>query len=218
MGPTLTRAAVAAGIVIIFGTSWPYEAHADSVGGNEAVQPHRHFSVPRPGDLSKADALILYNSIFDAMVLGYGKSEDPTGITFHLWRRYNDAPYRSKTHGNRYVNNYANAIAKDAGYGQQIEGQVMPAGAILAKDSFTYTGAADVFAGALFIMEKLPSGTSPDTADWRYAMIMPDGSIFGDSRDTPEKVAFCHECHTAQAETDHLFFLPEAYRREFLAD
>jgi hypothetical protein len=63
-------------------------------------------------------------------------------------------------------------------------------------------------------MEKMPQGFNEKSRDWRYTMIMPDGSVFGvtngaDSR----KVQFCITCHQrAGAENDHLYFLPDAYR------
>jgi len=63
-------------------------------------------------------------------------------------------------------------------------------------------------------MEKLAKGKSPETADWRYLMILPDGSVFADSAgEFPETAAFCHTCHIQAEEFDYLFFLPEEYRR-----
>ena len=92
---------------------------------------------------------------------------DPIALNFRRWQRFNAAPYKSATHGNRYVNNYANG----------------------------------------------PAAPSYGTGDWRYAMIMPDGSYFGDSEgDDPDAVAFCHGCHTARADSDFLFFVPEKVR------
>ena len=192
---------------------------AQSADTDELLRPKRHFSLDRPGDLTKADAITVYDEIADDMARGYALSEDPTARGYRRWRRYNDASYRSQTHGNRYVNNYANAVAGKAGYGNLKEGVEMAPGAILAKDSFTYTKDHDLFAGALFIMEKLPKGANPAMADWRYAMIMPDGSVFGDTNaDTADRMVFCHDCHKQKAEFDYLFFLPEQYRRRFLND
>ena len=76
------------------------------------------------------------------------------------------------------------------------------------------TAAGDVFAGPLFIMEKMSQGFNAASRDWRYTMIMPDGSVFGvtNGQDS-HKVQFCITCHArAGDENDHLFFLPEAYR------
>jgi len=207
----VSTVATVAGLVLAI--SW---AAAQTEDGDEVLRPKRHFALERPGDLTKADAIKVYDEIADEMARGYAVSGDPTALAYRKWRRYNDASYRSESHGNRYVNNYANAIARRAGYGDPKEGVDMPAGAILAKDSFTYTADHELFAGALFIMEKLPAGDNPAMADWRYAMIMPDGSVFGDTNaDTAERMKFCHECHEQRAAFDYLFFVPEEYRRRF---
>jgi hypothetical protein len=191
-------------------------SRADTVGGKEAVQPREHFKLNRPGELSKDDANIDYNSIIDGMVRSYIASGDGTAARYRGWRRFNDAPYLSDTHGNRYVNNYANAIAVEAGYGHMEPGIRMPPGAIFAKDSFTYTKEGKLFPGALFVMEKLAEGTSPKTADWRYAMILPDGSYFGDSAGgSAARMEFCHDCHKQVEEFDYLFFVPDGYRQQF---
>ena len=72
-----------------------------------------------------------------------------------------------------------------------------------------------MFPGALFVMEKLAGGASPQNADWRYVMIMPDGSLFGDSMgDGASEMTFCHECHKIEANRDYLYFVPQKYRRQ----
>ncbi len=172
-----------------------------------------HPRLDAPADLTREAAIDAYESIVDRMEMLYALSGDATATHYRRWHRYNDAPYRSETHGNRYVNNYANLIARRAGYGRMAAGERMPPGGIVAKDSLTVTGVGGRFPGALFIMEKLAAGTSPETADWRYAMIMPDGSFYGDTMgETKATVAFCHECHQQRAADDYLFFLPRDMR------
>jgi hypothetical protein len=179
------------------------------------AHPTRHFRVPNPARLSDADALSIYERIRDDMVAAYRLSRDPVAARFYEWRRYNRAPYLSATHGDRYINNYANAEAKT--YGRKGAGP-MPAGAILAKDSFTVTAQGDVFTAPLFIMEKMAPGFSAETGDWRYTMIMPDGSLFGTTKgEGSERVEFCASCHALAGDgRDHLFFVPEKYRVRFL--
>ena len=119
----------------------------------------------------------------------------------------------SGTHGQRFVNNYANATARN--YGTLGQGEKLPEGSVLAKDSMTITDEDHVFPGALFVMEKLAAGASPGTADWRYLMIIPDGSLFGDTTgDGPERVRYCHACHASAADRDYTFFVPEHYRMQ----
>lgn len=182
------------------------DSRADSLRGPEIDAPHGHFTIANPADLPPAEAQLAYNTLIDIMVRSYVASMEPTTRRYIAWPRYNSAPYPSATHGNRYVNNYVNPEAAAAGYGQG--GVTMPPGAIIAKDSFTATQAGDLWPGALFVMEKLEPAVSPENGDWRYLMIMPDGSTFGDSLTHPARMAFCHECHAARAEDDYLFFVP----------
>jgi len=182
---------------------------------NDPLTPKRHFKIEKPGRLNQAEALSVYENVREQMAKGYGSSGDAAAKAFTGWRRFNTAPYVSATHGNRYVNNYGNAKAK--GYHRLKKGEKMPAGSILAKDSFAVTQDNGLYAGALFVMEKLEAGTSPATGDWRYQMIMPDGSFLGDSQGAgADKVDFCHGCHKAVKNKDYLFYIPKDYRRQFL--
>ena len=175
------------------------------------VGEDRHILLQAPGQLTAERAEQIYARIAGDAQRGYAMSRDDMATAFPAWARLNRTPYLSATHGNRYVNNYANGVAMAAGYGG---GGEMPAGAVLAKDSFTVTDGGEVFPGALFLMEKLPPAISPGTANWRYWMIMPDGSVLGDSEDdTAAEVRFCHTCHQQVADDDYLFFVPVAFRR-----
>ncbi len=135
-----------------------------------------HIKIENTAELKPAEALSIYQGIADELSRGYAASRDIVAKTYRNWRLFNTAPYRSATHGNRYVNNYAN----EDSYGKP--GAVMPPGTVLAKDSFTVTAESAAFGGALFLMEKLATGASPENDDWSYTIIMPDGSILGDSR------------------------------------
>ena len=186
--------------------------------------------------LSNTAAADTYDRIAKQLHAGYVKSGDPVAAVYFNWQRYNMAPYISETHGRRYVNNYANTAA--SAYGGFEEAGVMPQGSVLAKDSFRVVPmnpcatvnpcAANPCAtnpcsagtgsglqpGPLFIMEKMVAGFNLATGDWRYTMIMPDGSIFGRT-DGPgsAKMQFCADCHGAVGDKqDHLYFLPEEYR------
>ena len=79
------------------------------------------------------------------------------------------------------------------------------------------TDRADVLSGSLALMEKMAPGFNPEGRDWRYTMILPDGTLFGTTKgENAERVEFCMDCHIAAGEDqDHLFFVPEAYRTPF---
>ncbi len=181
----------------------------DEPGG---VIPGRHFQAADPANLTDDEALGIYRKIARRLGRGYALSHDPVAARYQTWTRYNRTPYRSATHGERFVNNYGNRLASD--YGRLDEVESLPSGAVLAKDSFAVTEQGDVHPGPLFVMEKMSAGFNPAHRDWRYRMIMPDGSEFGDSAGPgPEKIEFCHACHRkAGAANDHLFFVPPAYR------
>lgn len=182
----------------------------------ELARPTRHFRVEQPAELSNADAITIYDRIRHAVVAAYAKSESPYAGVYHTWRRYNTAPYLSATHGRRYVNNYANTPAE--AYGTAEKTGSLREGSVLAKDSFEVTARGDVVTGPLALMEKMQPGFNPESRDWRYTMIMPDGSLFGTTNgERSERVQFCVECHIAAGDKhDHLFFVPDEYQVQFL--
>lgn len=183
----------------------------------DLMQPKGHLTIERPRMLSDPEAASIYQNIRGRMQAGYRHADIAAAAEFGDWLRYNRVPYLSATHGQRYVNNYANPLARS--YGRYEQSGPMPVGAILAKDSFTVIRSGEVFAGALFLMEKMPIGFNPESHDWRYTMVMPDRSLFGTTNgEGSEHVSFCISCHEAVGEEQHqLFFVPPAYRIEFLS-
>jgi len=174
-------------------------------------EPRGHFRVVDPPELGAAEARAAYADLKDRMAAAYAVSGEPAARRYQEWRRYNDRPYLSSTHGNRYVNNYANAAA--AGYGRWEDIGALPEGAVVAKDSFTVTRGGLVTPGALFVMEKMASGFNPVSGDWRYTMILPDGTLFGTTHGRgSRRVQYCISCHLAAEDTDHLHLVPEEYR------
>ncbi len=179
-----------------------------------AQTPSGHLTLENPGTLSDAEANAAYGEIRDQLAERYAISRDPSAVNFPTWTRLNRVPYLSATHGNRYVNNFANPTAADAGYGAMKRGDRMPSGAVIAKDSFTVTDQGEIYGAALFLMEKLAPGMDSKNGDWRYAMILPDGSFTGDTAGVGAKdLAYCHACHQAKAATDYLFQVPKSFRK-----
>ncbi len=179
----------------------------------QSVEHDAHLAIPNPSDLSKDEALKVYDDLIFQMDAGYAASHLSMISGYQGWSKFNDAPFISATHGQRYVNSYANSMAHN--YGTLKDGEKLPAGSVLAKDSMTVTDDNHLYPGAMFVMEKLRDGGNPPTADWRYVMVMPDGSLFGDTiGDRSQEMTYCHECHEAVAERDYTFFVPEDYRIE----
>ena len=148
------------------------------------------------------------------MKAAYAKAGWKSVKGYQSWYNAATGPYPSGTHGGRYVNNYADDHG-DYRYKKFEESGTMPFGSVLAKDSFQVSGNGKVSVGPLFVMEKMGDGFNANTGNWRYVMIMPNGSVFGATNGKNSKgVAFCAECHNAVGEDqDYMFFLPEENRR-----
>ena len=147
------------------------------------------------------------------MASSYALSRLSAIENYQSWKRYNSAPYLSATHGQRFVNNFANEPAKN--YGKLQKGEKYPAGSVFAKDSVTITEEGKVFPGAMFVMEKLAAGSQPETGDWRYIMVLPDGTQYGDTTgEEAPQVKYCHACHAAKADQDFVFFIPDQYLKK----
>jgi len=153
----------------------------------------------------------VYDQLKARMASGYGLAKLPILKNYQSWKIYNSEPYISATHGRRYVNNYANKVVTN--YGKLKKGESYPVGSVFAKDTITVTSTKKVFPGAMFIMEKLEPGKSPVTGDWRYVMVLPDGSMFGDTMGAAaEDVEYCAACHIQKSREDYVFFVPKKYR------
>jgi hypothetical protein len=151
-------------------------------------KPRRHFRVRNSADLEMQEAESIYQGLRRFMTEGYRAAGDPIAETYVGWARYNAAPYDSATHGQRFVNNYANEAA--AAYGLYERAGKFPEGSIIAKDSFSVTNEGEVRPGPL-----------------------PDGELFGMTKGVnAARVEYCISCHLVQEEWDHLFFIPENYR------
>jgi len=178
----------------------------------DASAPRRHFRLRNPAELSNDEAEAMYREYKGIMAKGYALSGVPAAQNYQKWQRYNIALFKSAAHGRRFVNHYANAIAST--YAKYEKAGIMPVGSIIAKDNLTVMGSNKIHPGALLLMEKMPADFNYVSGDWRYTMIMPDGSIFGTTNgDGSEKVKFCISCHLAVEKQDHLYFPPKKFRR-----
>jgi hypothetical protein len=147
------------------------------------------------------------------MTGGYAKAGVKDVQGYSGWTNVASSPYQSATHGNRYVNNFAD---KYAAYRYKLYEKAgpIPVGSVIAKDSFLVKANGKLSPGPLFIMKKMPAGFSKDTGNWQYSMIMPNGKLVGTTNGKgAATMKFCAECHASVAENqDSLFFLPAEYR------
>ncbi|NIA67237.1 cytochrome P460 family protein [Pelagibius litoralis] len=175
------------------------------------AEPNRHDRVQNPAELTAEEAAAIYNDLADDLAATYALSGDPVTAGYRDWQRFNAAPYKSMTHGRRYVNNYANEIA--ARYGRYEAAGRLPVGSVVAKDSFVVTDDGATGPGPLFVMEKMAESFNYVTGDWRYSMISATGELLGRTNGQgADRVEFCISCHLAVEDQDHLFFVPEEAR------
>ena len=164
-------------------------------------------------ELSDEEALAAYECAQPAMRENYARSGVAAAADYLDWQRFSIVPYVSRAHSKRYVSNYANKIAAEH-YALYEDVDQMPVGSWLAKDSLVVTEEGRVEFGALSLMEKMPPGFNPDTGDWRFSLILPDGRLFGSTNTVDQvTVKFCAECHQdAGPQQDYMFFMPKRYR------
>ncbi len=178
-----------------------------------------------PPEVSDAELQALYDCMIEmteAMEAGdstrpimasWSESDREEGSAFRGWTNFAATPYVSFTHGERFATNHANPIAAEV-YGLYEDIGEMPAGGIVAKPTFSIGDDGQAYWETLFLMEKAAAGTSPDTNDWIYTAIMPDGSLMGRTLGVnSENMQFCAACHMGGgADTDDLLFMEEQYR------
>jgi len=161
-----------------------------------------------PPELSDAEAVAAYDCVSPHMAKAYRKSCHPAAVAYRNWQRLSRVPYPTEAHGVRFMNNYANEVAR-ADYGKWEAAGDMPSGSVLAKDSFIVGDDGKISVGPLFLMTKAAAGTNAVTRDWQYTMIMPSGGV----RQDAAIQKFCNDCHRrAGAEDDFLMFLPLPFR------
>ncbi len=147
------------------------------------------------------------------MAKAYGKAGVAQIKGYQSWTNVANAPYQSGTHGNRFVNNYADSHG-DYRYKKFEKAGTMPLGSVLAKDSFVVQSSGKVAIGPMFIMEKMAAGWNKATGDWRYSMVMPNGKVAGATKSKGMSMKFCAECHESVApDQDYIMLLPEENRK-----
>lgn len=158
-------------------------------------------------DLDETQVVALYDCVKDAMAAGYAKEGDETGNSYRDWAVTSTRPAVAGPHGNRLLQTFANDIAADQYLKFAEEGVEMPVGSVLAKESVSISKKKKAARpGPLFIMTKLAAGGAPETDDWLYGGLQPNG------KPMKFKQAFCHDCHTAWEDQDSLAYPLEEVR------
>ncbi|MGB7206583.1 MAG: cytochrome P460 family protein, partial [Anderseniella sp.] len=163
-------------------------------------------------ELTSDEAIALYDCLKPVMAKSYRGGEHWAATKWSKFTKVSTQPYTSATHGGRKVQNLSNKIGLKT-YKKFEDIKKMPVGSTLAKPSFTVGADGQANLGPLFIMEKMVKGFNAETADWRYAAILPGGGTMGVTNGAnATSVTFCHECHVSGEDNDYLLLVPEEYR------
>lgn len=149
----------------------------------------------KPGaELTGAEAQEVYDCLAEALHDGYttgakqwipaDKVED-----YRNWNRASKFPAAPGFHGNRFLSTWVNDTGA-AEYMRYAENPSIPAGTWIAKESFSVTDAGESRPGPLFLMQKVEAGTSPETDDWYYMAVAPNGTPMA-----VNVITACSDCH-----------------------
>ncbi len=150
----------------------------------------------KPGtELTHDEAQAVYDCIKDDLHAGYNTGEKkwiPAAFVadYRGWTAANTLPANPGFHGGRFLLTWVSEAGAEEYLKYKEEDVNIPAGTVIAKESFAVNDAGKVEKGPLFIMQKVEAGVSPETMDWYYMMVAPNGSPMA-----VPVVTACSECH-----------------------
>ncbi|MEQ8603522.1 MAG: cytochrome P460 family protein [Marivibrio sp.] len=162
-----------------------------------ADRAHAACDVDKPrAEMSYEDAQAVWECLKDDLYAGYNagpKRWIPKAFVedYRDWGLASTLPADPGFHSGRYLLTYVNETGFDA-YTEFAEGDdvTVPAGTVIAKESFTVTEDGAARKGPLFFMQKVEAGVSPETDDWYYMMVAPGGQPMAINVYTA-----CSQCH-----------------------
>lgn len=162
--------------------------------------------------LTGAEAQAVYDCLKDSLAAGYAKGNKrwiPADYVadYRSWTPASTIPAAPGFHGERFLLTFVNAVGAEQYLKYEDEGVTMPAGTVIAKESFSVNDQGKASPGPLFFMEKASAGASPQTDDWYYMMVAPNGQ--------PQAVPVvdaCHACHSGFEGSDSLGYPVEEAR------
>jgi len=160
-----------------------------SAGANAACDPGKPGS-----ELTGAEAQKVYECMADKLHSGYKKGGkgwvDKSMVDDYRGRtKVSSFPAAPGVHGDRFLLTWVNKTGA-AEYLKYAEEPNIPAGTLIAKESFSVNKKGKAVAGPLFLMEKTAKGKSPKTDDWYYTMVAPNGKPVA-----VDVMAACSTCH-----------------------
>ena len=163
-----------------------------------------------PEHLSAAEAAATAACLAPALDAVLASAKDPVLRGAAAWAPMSQA-YRGSEHG-MFLQVYTNPAASGS-YLKYELGVPIPVGGVVLKRSFRVAADGKASPFALFVMERMAPGFSPDTNDWRFALIAPDGSTVGATNGPDDaKVRYCAAGHATARRQDFLLFVPPGLR------
>ena len=120
-------------------------------------------------------------------------------IDFESLTKLNDEPLSSQ-HGLAVTMNMWVSPSAASAYAELGDGTVFDPGTYLLKEQLDADGALDSVA----VMYKGPAGYSPDSGDWWFGLVNPDGTVR-----LGGQPGGCVDCHSAVESQDWAWGLPE---------
>jgi len=158
-------------------------------------------------DLEEDQVVALYACLEAKMAEGYAKEGDAVGGAYRSWAVTATRPAVAGPHGGRLLQTFANEVAAEEYLKFAYEGVEMPVGSVLAKESISLSKKKmTARPGPLFVMTKMEEGSIPETGDWLYAGLQPNG------KPMKFKQSFCHDCHAAWEDQDFMAYPVEEVR------
>jgi len=146
-------------------------------------------------DLTGSEAMSVYECIADDLYAGYQKNDkdfiDPSFVkNYRDWTLASSVPGAPGFHGGRFLMTFVSEPGDTEYLKYKDEDVNIPAGTLIAKESFLVTDEGKVRKGPLFLMQKVAAGVSPETMGWYYMAVLPNGKPL-----RVDVMKACNECH-----------------------
>jgi len=154
-------------------------------------------------DLTTEEAAAVYRCIAEDLATGYAQGAKrwiPSDYVsgYRDWTQASTAPAAPGFHDNRFLMTWVNETGAAEYTKFLAERGPMPAGTLIAKESFSVSEDGTVSKGPLFLMEKVAVGASPETGDWYYMMVSAGG--VPQAVDVVTACAVCHQGNFAPSD------------------
>lgn len=148
-------------------------------------------------DMTAEQAQAVYDCLKGDLFKGYNKNagkkfykQATYAKNYKKWTKAAKHPAAPGFHGSRFLMTWVNSVGAAEYLKYKDENVNIPAGTVIAKESFKISKKGKVQKGPLFFMEKVAKGKSPKTMDWYYSGVAPNGKAM---KINPVKA--CSKCH-----------------------